>query len=217
MESTARTNLVISRDGLHGTIDPAAFPLDQGSRVPVRFENGERLLLPVNFLNRQDDGSYILPLPMHEARRLWPGETPSGSAAADKLVIPVAQERLSLRKRKVETGRVRIVKRVAAREEDIDEPLVQETVQVERVPINRAIAEPVPVRYEGDAMIVPVFEETLVVEKRLILKEDLRITKRRAESHQTRRATLRREEVSVERTPPRPASGLDVNDSEAGR
>lgn len=205
MESTARTNLVISRDGLHGTIDPAALPLDQGSRVPVRFENGERLLLPVNFLNRQDDGSYILPFPMHEARRLWPGEPPMGGAA-DKLVVPVAEERLTLRKRKVETGRVRIVKRVAAREEAIDEPLVRETVQVERVPINRAIAEPVPVRYEGDAMIVPVFEETLVVEKRLILKEELRITKRRAESHQTRRATLRREEVSVERTPPRPAS-----------
>ncbi|MGZ8246315.1 YsnF/AvaK domain-containing protein [Methylomagnum sp.] len=216
MESSERTNLVISRDGLHGIIDPAALPLDHGRRVPVQFENGERLLLPVNFLNRQDDGSYILPFPIHEAQRLWPGETPKGIAAADTLTIPVAEERLTLSKRKVETGRVRIVKRVAAHEEDVDEPLVRETVQVERVPVNRTINEPVPVRYEGDTMIVPVFEETLVVEKRLILREELRITKRRAESHKSRRATLRREEVSVERTPPRSASALDLSESEAG-
>lgn len=201
MERSDRNNLVISRDGLFGHLDPAAFPLDQGSRVPVEFENGERLMLPVNFLNRQDDGSYILPLPIHEARRLW-----AVGSASETRTVPVAEERMVLRKRRVETGRVRIVKRVASHEEEIDEPLVQETVHVERVPVNRAIDQPVPVRYEGDTMIVPVFEETLVVEKRLVLKEELRITRRRGEFHRPRRATLRREEVSVERIPPRQTS-----------
>jgi uncharacterized protein (TIGR02271 family) len=71
------------------------------------------------------------------------------------------------------------------------------------VPVNRPVDRPVPARYEGDTLIVPVFEETLVVEKRLVLKEELRITKRRAERHRPRRTTLRHEEVSVERIPSR--------------
>lgn len=214
MERTARSKLVISRDGFHGIIDPAAASLDPGAHVSVRFENGEWLSLPVNFLNRQDDGSYILPFPFQEARQLWPGDPHQDTGT---LTFPVTEERLTLHKRKVETGRVRIVKRVAVHDESIDQPLVRETVQVERVPVNRVIDQPVPVRYEGDTMIVPVFEESLVVEKRLILKEELRITKRRDESHQSQRATLRREDVSVERLPPRPASNREVNDSETGR
>jgi uncharacterized protein (TIGR02271 family) len=197
MERSERTHLVVTRSGVPGSIDPSSLPFDAGSRVPVQFESGDKLLIPVNFLNRQEDGSYVLPVPLEEARRLWPFEI------TREVVIPVAEERPVIRTRKVETGRVRITKKVATRDEEIDEPLVEETVEVERVAVNRPVDQPVPVRYEGDTMIVPVFEETLVVEKRLVLKEELRITRRRAESHRPRRTTLRREEVSVERIPPR--------------
>ena len=48
-------------------------------------------------------------------------------------------------------------------------------------------------------MIVPIMEEVLVIEKRLILKEELHIHKRRVETHQPQQVTLRREEVRVER------------------
>lgn len=198
MKHTDRSLLVHTRSGVLGTIEPSGVPLDAGARVAVRFDSGDRLLIPVNFLNRQDDGSYVLPVPLDEARRLWPFE------AAREAVIPVVAERAVIRTRKVETGRVRIVKRVGSHDEDIDEPLIEETVEVERVAVNRPVDRPPPVRYEGDTLIVPVFEETLVVEKRLVLKEELRITKRRAERHRTRRTTLRHEEVSVERVPPRP-------------
>jgi stress response protein YsnF len=44
-----------------------------------------------------------------------------------------------------------------------------------------------------------VLEEVLVVEKRLLLKEEVRITKRRIETHMPQRVILRREEVAVER------------------
>jgi hypothetical protein len=47
-------------------------------------------------------------------------------------------------------------------------------------------------------MIVPVLEEVLIVEKRLMLKEELRITKRQSETHQSQRVILRREEAVVE-------------------
>ncbi len=214
MDNSQTFNLVISRDGLRGFIDPKAFPFNHGSRVPVHFENGERLLIPVNFLNRQEDDSYILPIPLPEAKQLWPFPD-TKDAKNDDLVIPVTEERVVLRKRKLETGRVRITKRVTARDEEIKEPLMQETLHIERIPVNRPITEPVPVRCEGDTLIVPIFEETLVVEKRLILKEELRITKRRVETRRARRATLRREEVSIERTPFRELSQEEAEEPEA--
>jgi len=113
-------------------------------------------------------------------------------------VIPVIEEEVEVSKRKVETGVTRITKKVHEREEVIDEPLLQEEVQVDRVPINRFVEGPVPVRQENDKTIVPVFEEVLVVEKRLLLKEELHISKRRIEVHKPQEAVLRSEEVVVE-------------------
>lgn len=197
MECSDRTHLVFTRNGILGTVDPSHQPFDAGSRVAVQFDSGDTLLIPVNFLNRQDDGNYVLPVPLDEARRLWPFQV------QEEIVIPVAEERPVVHTRKMETGRVRITKKVATRDAEVDEAWVQETVEVERVAVNRPVDQPVPVRYEGDTMIVPIFEEALVVEKRLVLKEELRITKRRAERHRPRRTTLRHEEVSVERMPPR--------------
>lgn len=47
-------------------------------------------------------------------------------------------------------------------------------------------------------MVVPVLEEIMVVEKRTILKEELRITSTRREVREPQRVVLRKEEVSVE-------------------
>ena len=98
----------------------------------------------------------------------------------------------------METGRVRIHKVVHEREELVDEPLLHEEVSIERVPIHRFVDEAMPIRYEGDTMIVSLLEEVPVVEKRLMLKEELRITTRRSEVHQPVRVTLRSEEATVE-------------------
>ncbi|HEX2185094.1 MAG TPA: DUF2382 domain-containing protein, partial [Chloroflexota bacterium] len=74
-----------------------------------------------------------------------------------------------------------------------------EEVTIERVPVNRVVEGPIPVRYEGDTMIVSVLEEVLVVETRLLLTAELRITRRRTETHQPVPVTGRREDVTVER------------------
>jgi stress response protein YsnF len=50
-------------------------------------------------------------------------------------------------------------------------------------------------------MIVPILEEVLVVEKRLMLKEELHISRRRVEVHKPQHITLRSEEVIIERIP----------------
>ncbi|MDQ6785851.1 MAG: DUF2382 domain-containing protein, partial [Acidobacteriota bacterium] len=45
---------------------------------------------------------------------------------------------------------------------------------------------------------VPVLEEVVVTEKRLFLREEIRLVKRREEVSNVQQITLRREEISVE-------------------
>jgi uncharacterized protein (TIGR02271 family) len=118
----------------------------------------------------------------------------------EQAVIPVMQEELAIGTRRVETGSgVRVHKSVEEHEARIDEPLTKEEVEVERVTVDRPVEGPVAVRYEGETMIVPVVEEVLFVEKRLVLKEEIRITRRRRELHAPQRVSLRREHATVER------------------
>jgi uncharacterized protein (TIGR02271 family) len=121
-------------------------------------------------------------------------------AAALEAVIPVAREELEVGKRRVETDSgVRVHNTVREREAVVDQPLARDEVRVERVNVNRPVDGPVDVRYEGDTMIIPVLEEVLVVQKRLVLKEELHVTRRRSEVRSPQRVTLRSEQAVVER------------------
>lgn len=77
----------------------------------------------------------------------------------------------------------------------IDEPIAIETIEVERVPLERWVEGPgpVPVRQEGGTTIVTLLEEVVVVEKRLRATEEVRITKRRDVEKSSQSVTLRRE------------------------
>lgn len=124
------------------------------------------------------------------------------SPSNDTRVIPVIEETLAIQKRRVETGGVRITKVVHEREEVVNVPRIREEITVERVTLNRMVDAPVSMRQEGDTLIIPLLEEVVVMEKRLMVKEELRITKRRIEEHASQQVTLRREEVIVERLDP---------------
>ncbi|MBA2334450.1 MAG: YsnF/AvaK domain-containing protein [Blastocatellia bacterium] len=117
----------------------------------------------------------------------------------ENLVIPVIEEEAFLDKRVVESGKIRISKRVSEHEELIDVPLFREEVTVERVPVNQYVDAPPQVRHEGDVMVIPVFREELVIQKRLVLVEELRVRKQVIEMHQPQSVTLRKEEVDVKR------------------
>ena len=116
----------------------------------------------------------------------------------DSVTIPLVEETLNVTKREIVMGGVRLVKRVTEREENVDGPLLRAEVQVERVPINRVVAEAPQPRHEGGTLIAPILEEALVIEKRLLLKEEVRITRTQAEVHQPQVVTLRTEEAVIE-------------------
>ena len=114
------------------------------------------------------------------------------------IVVPVIAEKLFIGKRQVERLGVRLTKTVSERTETVEVPLIEERVEVERVPVNRTIDTAPQVRYEGDTMIVPVVEEVLVTEKRLVLREELHIRKLKVEVRTPHHVTLRQEQIEVE-------------------
>lgn len=127
-----------------------------------------------------------------------PFETgPSGRE--EVAAIPLVEERISVTKRQVESGRVRVHVTVDEREETVTEQVCRDDVQVEHVPRNVRIAEMPHVRLEGSTTIVPVVEEVLVVEKALILVEEIHIRRRTEAETVQIPVTLKREQARVER------------------
>lgn len=116
-----------------------------------------------------------------------------------EIVVPLIAEEITISRKTVETGGIRVHKTVREDVQRIDEPIVREHLDVERVAVNQFVETAPAVRYEGDVMIVPVLEEVIVTQKRLLLREEIRLTKRREEISNVQEVTLRREEISLEK------------------
>jgi uncharacterized protein (TIGR02271 family) len=122
--------------------------------------------------------------------------------------IPIVEERLVTEKKRVETGKVRVRTLVEEEQQTVRERLARTHVEVERVPMDVEVAEVPPVREEDGVTIVPVVREVLVVTKKLILTEEVRL--KRVTSHEdhaqpvtlrVQRAVIERDELSGEHQP----------------
>jgi uncharacterized protein (TIGR02271 family) len=116
-------------------------------------------------------------------------------------VIPLVEEELRLDKRMVTTGKVRVRTSVDVETELVKATLDGETVEVTRVPIDRIVDQAPAVRTENDVTIIPILEEILVVEKRLVLKEELHVHKRRTREEVETPVELRKQRAIIERVP----------------
>ena len=117
----------------------------------------------------------------------------------DEARIPLAEERIRLDVDKVETGRVRVKTIVDEREVFVRQTLERTDVQIERVLIDRMVDVAPVIRQDGDVLIVPVVEEVIVAEKRLVLKEELRIRTIRTRDEVEAPVTLRSVRADIER------------------
>jgi uncharacterized protein (TIGR02271 family) len=189
--------VVLDKEGVPGTVTGVERAMNGVTQMLVDFEgHEEQVLVPADMLVRKEDNTYYLPVPVSELRGQAAYENGWSSQLA---VVPVVEEEVVVDKRLIEKGRVRIAKHVREYEEVVNEPLLDEEVEVRHVPINRVVDGPVAVRYEGDTMIVPLLHEVLLVRKRLVLREEVHITKKQSEVREPQRVAVRREEVEVER------------------
>ena len=121
------------------------------------------------------------------------------SEAGDKLTL--LEERLSISKRTVETGRVQVSTHVEERLETVRDTLRHEDVVVERIPVGRVVDVPPMPRQDGDTWIIPVVEETVVLQKRFLLKEEVRVIRTSRLEPFEQDVTLRAMHADVQRTP----------------
>lgn len=119
-------------------------------------------------------------------------------------VIPLLAEEIAVSKQVVATGRVQVSRVTHEREQLIDELLAHETVEIDRTPIGRQVDTMPAIRDEGDTLVIPIVEEVLVIERRLLLKEEVRVRRVRSTERHQESVTLRHHEAVVTRLPVEP-------------
>ncbi len=192
----------VDPDGVQGVVLATSRFVGEEREKLIRLQDGRELVIPREYLQPRDDNSYRLSVPC--SRFLQPEADATAATSvrtAESAVIPAIEEQIVVEQRPVETGRIRIHKHVEEADALVDEPLLQENWDIERVPVNRILtgeAPPEP-RYDGETLVLPVLEEVLVVEKRLILREEMRVTRRRQEVRDPQTHRVRSEHVEVER------------------
>jgi uncharacterized protein (TIGR02271 family) len=113
----------------------------------------------------------------------------------NELRVQRTEEELAAGTREREAGEVRVQKNVRTDRESVAVPTRHEEVSVERVPLSGEASE---AEIGEDEVQVPVTEEEIVVSKRPVVKEEVRIRKDVVEDTQIVEEDVRREEIDVE-------------------
>lgn len=117
----------------------------------------------------------------------------------EDLHVPLIEEKAKILTKERVTGKVRVTTHTDHVTELAKAELQQVDVIVERVPIDQEVDAVPQVRTEGDITIIPVLEEVLVVEKRLVLKEEIRLTRRTSKETLEVPIAVRRQSAEIKR------------------
>ena len=137
----------------------------------------------------------------YEGRSEQPPDDPVGSGAEERVVLQEdlrvqrSEEELRAGVREREAGQVNVKKGVRTEREVVRVPKRREEVLIERVPVDGEATE---AQIGEDEVVVQVFEEEVVVSKKIVLKEEIRIRKRVAWDEEAVEVDLRKEEVEID-------------------
>ena len=114
----------------------------------------------------------------------------------DELRVQRVEEKLRADTREREAGGVRVRKQVRTDRERFTVPKKRQEVRVERVPVEEGAASEDEIG--DDEIRIPVIEEDIVVEKRSVVKEEIRLRKEVVEEEQIVEEDVRKEEVDID-------------------
>jgi uncharacterized protein (TIGR02271 family) len=120
----------------------------------------------------------------------------SGLGVNDEFRMQRSEEELRTGTREREAGRMNVRKTVRTEREQVRVPRRREEIDIERVPGQGREASEAEIGEEE--IVVQVFEEEVVVSKRVVLKEEIRIRKKVVEDEEVVEVDLRKEEVDIE-------------------
>lgn len=123
------------------------------------------------------------------------------SSDDDQQRIALVEERAHVTKQEVVTGKVTVRTVSEDVRQIVRQQLDHENIEVTRVRIDREVDTAPEVRTVDGVLIVPVLEERLVVEKRLVLTEELHIRKHVTREDVETPVTLRKQRAEIVREP----------------
>jgi uncharacterized protein (TIGR02271 family) len=116
----------------------------------------------------------------------------------EERLLELREEQLATRKELREVGEIVIRTEVESVPAQLEVEALREEIEVEHEPVGLAVNKRDAPWEENGVLVVPVYEEQLVVSKRLILRERLRVRRIGTTERQLFQDTLRREHLVVE-------------------
>jgi stress response protein YsnF len=104
---------------------------------------------------------------------------------------------------------VRVATVTHTRDHLVDEMLTRTNVEVERIPVDRVVEAIPPVKDDAGVTIIPIVEETVIVERKLVLKEELHIRRKQTTERFQQTVPLRYQTAQVTRIPASQAAADD--------
>ncbi len=173
-----------------GTVDDLLLNTETELVDALALDSGEKY--PVEDVEIGDKNVYLLSAV---------GDTDTADADEDELRVQRSEEELRAGTREREAGGIRVRKKVQTEREQLEVPTRREEVTVDRVPLN---GEASGAEIGDEEVSVPVVEEEVVVEKRPVAKEEVRIRKDVVEDTEIVEEDVRREEVEIDDATERP-------------
>jgi uncharacterized protein (TIGR02271 family) len=120
----------------------------------------------------------------------------------EDLTVRRSEEEASAGVREREAGQVKARKRVRTEHEVVRVPKRREEVDIKRIPVEGEAREASEATEAGigedEEFVVRIYEEEVVVTKRVVLKEEIRLRKRVAWDEEVVEVDLRKEEVEID-------------------
>jgi hypothetical protein len=176
---------VYSDDGLVGTLFAPARFLDDSPEKRVRLENGREVKVPASALEPRSDGSFYLKKPV---------DLEMGSNGAQTTAPVEPTEPSSVVQPSPESTVTSVAEGFGI---PAGQPLLREDCEITRVNVRRLVDKPAETRQEGDTLILPLMEEVWVVEKRLLLREELHIKRKTDKTYDPNAKPLRKEDLEA--------------------
>jgi uncharacterized protein (TIGR02271 family) len=162
----------------------------------VRLDRNEKVLL--DSVGRGE----VLSLPTYDASmfgrsQAFAGERTGRLDTEREARLTLSEEELAVGKRPVAAGEVGVSKHVESKQVREAVPVMREEVTVERRPVTGTSTE---ARIEEGEIHVPLTQEEVLVEKRVVPKEEVVIKKHQVQGEQVVEDEIRRERAEVHRT-----------------
>ncbi len=196
-----RRSRIVDRDGVAGKLIDVTTHAPEQPVARVQLSRGAYVLVPFEILQHHASGGYYLPARWHDFTQ---------RGADGSLSIPIVEERVVTAVRPAPERKLRIRRRVVSEAKPVETTYVHERFDVQRVPVGQFVDHVPAPRHEGDVLIVPCVEEVVVVEKRLRVREELRIRVVREQRTHRQTVVVRRHELDVAEAAHEPGSAIPI-------